>query len=219
MGNLSKACDSLSFKPPVAPSLEILQQLRDKHPSRSSSSPSPIPDLSSDAYIPNLDKDLFIDSLRNSPSGSAAGPWGWKTHWLKAVFCVDTDLSSASTQALSKLFDLSSWIINLTNQPDFIRFALCSARLIAIAKNDPHYGEKLDVRPVAITCPLRRLVSRALAKQLSPAFANFLSPLQFGVGLQDGLGSVIHIARSALALHPELAILKMDLSIFFGLKF
>ena len=205
LGNLSKACSLLTQSPPVPPSSEVFNKLKLKHPSRplEPSQPAPLPfDLSDSAFDCALIKDSWLVALRSAPSGSSSGPFGWKTEWFKILLSGNASFATLASAGLGSFFDTCALVVNGTCSPEVVRFILGSARLIAVRKSSSNHDVldeslsscfDLDVRPIAISCPLRRLISRALVQQFNSDLSRVLMPHQFGSSSWD---TMTHFPKS-----------------------
>ena len=72
--------------------------------------------------------------------------------------------------------------------PDFVPY-FASANLTALKKKS---GGR---RPVAVLEVIRRLASKCCAFEIAPRVADYLEPLQLGVGVKGGVETAIHGVR------------------------
>ena len=67
-----------------------------------------------------------------------------------------------------------------------------------------------DIRPIAVPESLRRILARAVASQFKDMFAEYLAPLQCGVGLPGGQEVMHKTACTFAADHPNHVFSKLD---------
>ena len=81
---------------------------------------------------------------------------------------------------------------------------LSSSWLIAIPKPNG------DIRPIAVGEALRRITARIICLQKKESFAEFFSPIQFGVSTKCGSELIAHHISLSLQNNPEWIVLKTD---------
>jgi len=185
-GNISSGFRSLnSFG--VHPSNQItFKKLVSLHPTvpefQYQSKQSDFNTLPSFSFTP----DMIEKSIKSFPNGSASGPDGFRVEWLKDLLR-KKNINSDFRISLDKLFGL----ISSGKGPVTVAPYFTSARLIPLKKKDE------GVRPIAIGCVLRRLMSKLLLMKVSDKL-NFLKPHQFGVGIPHGAEIILHKIRTIL---------------------
>ena len=89
--------------------------------------------------------------------------------------------------------------------PDEIRPTFFGARLIALNKKDG------GIRPIAVGCTMRRLTSKLASCRVTHKLADYLSPLQLGVGVSGGVEAAVHATRCYISEMPnDHGVLKID---------
>jgi hypothetical protein len=84
---------------------------------------------------------------------------------------------------------------------------MAQANLIALSKGAD------DVRPIAMGCVDRKLVSKCLSKHFREEMQLYFTPLQFGVGVQGGIETIRHYAGALLQEKgDQWAVLQVDFS-------
>ena len=90
--------------------------------------------------------------------------------------------------------------VPIAAQPSFF-----GASLVALTKKDG------GVRPIAVGCTLRRLVTKCASHFICDAMGALLAPLQFGYGTPMGAEAAVHAARTYLHnIQPGCLMLKVD---------
>ena len=203
VGQLSRAVKALFQANQVVPSSEVLSQLQAKHPCRETDAPE-LAGLPEGCLPVELSRSEWAAALTHAPKLAAAGPSGWRMDWLGQTASGDPSFAAEAASAVDALFELCQSIV-AGQVPLGVEVVLNSARLVAVSKSE------VDVRPIAVSCPLRRLIGSALNRQLRPEFVDHFAPLQLGVGTKGGLEVIIHSVRGLLEHDPSLGVLRLDI--------
>ena len=137
-----------------------------------------------------------IQTIRSFPCGSAGGRDKLRPQFLKDLlqhvqqfqYAVEEDLESP---LLSALTDFCNLMLR-GDTPEEKRPSFFGASLVALRKKSG------GVRPIAVGCTLRRLVTKAACKQVVDEMAELLAPHQLGYGVRGGSEAVVHAARRFL---------------------
>jgi hypothetical protein len=85
-----------------------------------------------------------------------------------------------------------------------------SGNLIPLLKKD---ADVRNIRPIVVGEVFRRLVSKLCTKQVAKDASTFLQPLQFGVGIPNGIEAILHAFNKLIrgeSLDPTLVLLLID---------
>ena len=89
--------------------------------------------------------------------------------------------------------------------PETVRPILFGASLVALEKKSG------GVRPIAVGCTLRRLVSKIAGRMVVGDMATLMSPRQLGYGVRGGAEAAVHASRKYLKHLPDgHALVKLD---------
>ena len=177
-GEYSRASATLAGAPLAPRTMTTLQSLQDRRPAalhKPLPPPPPVP-----PPVLELDQKVLLSALRSAPRKSAAGPTGLTYDHLRVLL--------DSPDLLHPLFHVCSLLAAARIPPSITPF-LQDGRLIPLAK--PGGG----VRGIAVGECLRRLVSRAIARQLQAKVTPELTPIQMGVGLPGACEVISHACR------------------------
>lgn len=201
-GNVSGAVKMLAEEVCVsAASTEVLQSLLEKHPSN-----EPIDEkhftVTADT-ISDLTTDEIADAVRTFPGGSAGGLDSMRPCYLKELLVARGQAGGSLLRALSSVI-----VVMLQGKvPSSIIPVLYGASLFPLAKKDG------GIRPIAVGCTLRRLVSKIVSKR-SRHLSSLLQPVQLGFATTNGCETAVHAARhfveSRLDTAKVHAFLKVD---------
>ena len=195
-GAVRLACSESTF---CTPDEKSLNRLQEKHPP-----PHPdtdLPPFHTPETPPLIDpKDITV-AISSFPSGSANGPDGMYPQHLK-------DLISPSLGLVAnKLIDSLTKFVNLTLADNVPREAcqfFFGAKLIGLHKANG------SIRPIAIGCALRRLVSKCACASVRDEIGSILFPNQLGFGVSHGIEAAVHAARYLSNLETGSLVLKLD---------
>ena len=169
--------------------------LKEKYPPPHPDSSIPSPP---DRCIPLLTVSVedVAQAIKSFPNGSAGGPDGLRPQHMKDM----TNLSNVEASSLLMALASFSTLVLEGKTPPAIRPFLFGATLVALDKKGG------GVRPIAISCTLRRLV----AKIVNDA-SNLLAPWQLGYGISGGAEAAVHATRLYFnQLQPDHALIKLD---------
>jgi len=206
---LQRACDQVKLgevsaarqvltSPDLAPgTAETLEQLTNVE-RRPLTPVQPIPDAILN-FVPNtqldLDLDKFFVALRSARKRSAAGLSGMSASHLKVL--LDDEASLHRLGIAASAFARAA-------VPSEIAQGLALARLTALRK--PNGG----VRGIATGDILRRLVSKALARQFADRFTAATAPYQFGLQTRAGCDAVASLLRAVTDEDPDATVICLD---------
>ena len=174
----------------IAPSEEVVQQLREKHSAAPQNEALPEHASVNPALAPTVDSELAYSSLKSMSAGSSAGLDGIRPLHLQQLTSQGT--SEAGHRLITSITKLLNTIMS-GQVPDFAREAIFGASLFALRKNDN------GIRPIAIGSVYRRLAARILAHQAASRLSHELSPTQLGVGVPHGCEAAVHAVREFIA--------------------
>ena len=133
--------------------------------------------------------------------GSAGGPDILRPQHLKDMLSIAGDEDSVF---LNSLASFCSMVLE-GRVPEAVRPIFFGASLVALQKKSG------GVRPIAVGCTLRRLVSKIAGRRVREDMATLLSPRQLGYGVRGGSEAAVHAARKYLNdLPDEHAMVKLD---------
>ena len=137
----------------------------------------------------------IIDKLIKSfPSGSAPGPDQLRPQHLQDLRRVISP--NEHNDFRPSLIRLMSRIAS-GEIPESVAPYFSSSRLIPLKK------EPNGIRPIAIGNTFRRLTAKALVLLTEEKIKDYLSPLQFGVGIKGGTEIIVHSIRLLLQHHQQ----------------
>ena len=133
------------------------------------------------------DTDRILLSVSYLQKGKATGPAAESTDCLKRLFNTKVQGKLIHLPKLIRLIDI---ILARELPPEFEKF-FTSSTLTALHK-DPE-NNPLNLRPIGVGGVLRRFTSSLIAHNTQ--FADYLLPLQWGVGVKGGMNHIIHTAQ------------------------
>ena len=140
------------------------------------------------------------DALLSFPAGSSGGPDGLTAQHLKDMVYAEGELG----QLITSLTQFVNVLLK-GNVPAEVTPIFFGGRLIALSKKDG------GLRPIAVGYTLRRLAAKVANTYACTKLADFLSPLQLGVGTAGGMEAAVHATRQYLQhLSPDHLIAKLD---------
>jgi hypothetical protein len=202
-GNVRAAIRILTSEDtPALPSDATLAKLRDKHPPSSmQDSGVVLPDPTQFTHL-SVDESAVKRAVLSFPAGSSGGPDGIRPQHIKdLVQCQETG---------------SDFLTALTAFTNMVLSGRCPAKLApvffggrALALNKKAGG----IRPISIGFTLRRLVSKCASSFGVNRLADYLSPVQLGVGTAGGCEAAVHATRRYLeTMPPDWVMVKLDFS-------
>ncbi len=155
--------------------------------------------------------DIVSGCLKSFPKGTSCGRDGLRAQHLLDALCgegsfIATDL----LQAITSVVNL--WLSG--------RCPLVLAEFIASAPLNPLLKPDGGIRPIAVGCIWRRLVSKVAMRGVRKEVADYLVNFQFGVGVSGGAEAILHsVNRLLLDRHSDgsLALLTVDFSNAFNM--
>ena len=142
-----------------------------------------------------LDQDTFLECLRTAKRGAAGGPSGMTIEHIRSLLESPND-SSLLFRAAEEL--------SRGNMPDEVIRMLRMGRMTALQK--PRGG----VRGIVAGDIVRRLVSRAMAKQLGEAFEQATAPYQYALSTRAGCECVSHVLQGLTDLDAHATVMSID---------
>ena len=184
-GQYRKAIQFLSSAGLAQASIEVVNEMRAKHPQ---ADPPSIPPAPTPPPVQVSGGDV-IRALRSFPSDSAPGPSNFRaSHFKEAVLCPSPDQANYALQGLLG-------VVNLLcggHAPLEVVPHLCGASLFACRKKGG------GLRPIAIGEVLRHVVSKCVSRAVRADATGVLSPLQVGVGVPAGCEAIVHSVSCVL---------------------
>jgi hypothetical protein len=97
--------------------------------------------------------------------------------------------------------------------PQWFNFIFAAVRLIPLNKGETRPGETPDVRPVGISCALRRALTRCIFAEegLRSTLRSYLAPTQLAVYVPGGPTKLIFAIRELLDAHDDFCVVNIDL--------
>ena len=199
---ISSAARTLTSKGIAEETHATITKLEAKHPTPLT--PIPKEFFNSTETPITLEEAILEKTIRAAPRKKCPGPDGWRFEHIQL--------------SLKEPTTFSLWVSTLRlifkgKAPLDIHPWLSGARLVALNKTIPGG----DVRPIAISSSIRRLVASAVCRQYAPDFAaDFLSTLQFGVATPGGVEQLVKSLEIHLQQNPDWCVLKTDFSNVFN---
>ena len=141
-----------------------------------------------------------LQAVRSFPKSSAGGPDGLRPQHLKDMLADQTSYHVL----LPTLVSFVQLVLEGRTPPS-IRPFFFGANLTALHKKDG------GIRPIAVSCTLRRLVAKIAASKVKEELASLLAPRQLGFGIKGGAEAAVHAARMYVSdLDDNHWIVKLD---------
>jgi len=167
--NIKGAIQTLSGNSSFAnPNEESLNTLQQNH--------SQAPDAGTSSIC--ISTDQIRAAISSFPHGSGAGPDGLRPQHLKD--CISITAGDANTSLLTSLTELVNYLAN-GHLPTDLRPFLYGAQLHGLCKSNG------DLRPIAVGCTYRLLITKVCLRLFIPRLCNLLLPSQVGVGTPWGV--------------------------------
>ena len=140
--------------------------------------------------------------MRTFPAGSSGGPDGLRPqHLLELVGCLE-----AGPALLTSLTSFTNMLLEGRCSPD-VAPVLFGGQLIALEKKTG------GIRPIVIGYTLRRVAAKCANAYAAAILADYLQPVQVGVGISGGCEAVVHATRRFTESMPSgYCIAKLDFS-------
>jgi len=201
-GQYGKAVKTLHSNGIAPVNAETLKALVDKHPVSALPNSDIFPPLDIDSSeILSVSAKNIIFQLQTFSKGTACGRSGWRVaHFLE--LCQFQHFMDGFLPLVNSL--LAGTV------PPSIAHLLVSGNLVPLKKKDG------NVRPIVVGEVLRRLVSKLCASKAYEVSAEYLQPLQVGVGVSGGVETLLHafnrIIRSDLVVPEKTTLALIDFS-------
>jgi hypothetical protein len=200
-GDIRGAVRLLSSDDSIAPNTpQTLQSLIEKHPSQSTTFNN-----HDTSYINpySATKQQVKMCILGFPNDSAGGLDSLRPQVVKDL--ISTQTGDFGIKLIESLTNLCNFMLNGKVRDDICPL-LYGASLTALSKKSG------GIRPIAVGCIYRRLVSKIGVIFMSDRFAKYFSPIQVGFGVKNGAEAGAHSARRFFN-HPHAtttAFLKID---------
>ena len=160
---------------------EAIENMRIQHPH--SPPPPPLPPRPVSPYT--FSSADVLAALNSFHSLSAGGPSGARPSHFRE--CLASDRGNALLSTMTRLINF----LAAGKAPTIVAPFLCGGNLFAALKKTGGH------RPIAVGDTLRRWTAKSVARKGTADTAEFLAPLQVGVGVKGGAEAVIHAANAA----------------------
>ena len=170
----------------AAPSVEVLEALRAKHPSAFGDIVlPPVPDQ----FTPATDVTAaeIISAITSFPNGSAGGVDGLKPQHLKDL--ITDSAGMVKDRLCEELAKLVTLMLNGKVLEEICPI-LYGASLTALKKKDG------GLRPIAVGCTLRRLAGKVVSRRVMNEIGDLVRPIQLGYGTRGGAEAAVHATRA-----------------------
>ena len=180
MGQMRQAAAALRSSPVAAASAATLEQLRLKHPS-DKGVPARGPNASNLAVV--VSPDAVLEALLSFHKGTSPAREGLRAQHLLDALGGDGHVHRAET-----LETLTAFVNTLLSgkAPQALAPFLAGASLIPLLKSTG------GIRPIAVGCIWRRLISKVAVGAVKGRAAEYLAPLLVGVGTRGGAEAALH---------------------------
>jgi hypothetical protein len=198
-GNLRAAIRILCSEEKPATDIEAtFVKLQDRHPAPPADR-RPAPDPNGYSAIQVTEKEV-MHVIRTFPPGSSAGPDGIRPqHILDLVTCQEN-----GSTLLASITGLVNSLLDGKCHPD-VAPILFGGQLMALEKKTG------GIRPIAIGYTLRRIAAKCANAHATAVLADYLQPIQLGVGTPGGCEAAVHAARRyAESMPAGHCIVKLD---------
>ena len=142
-----------------------------------------------------LENDNLHRVLSTSRKGTAADLFGTRTEHLRVL--LDAGPHWEAFRALAQAFANA-------NVPPTVIELMAMGRMTALLKPNG------QARGIVAGCVFRRLVSRAIAKQLDKVFADATAPYQFALQTRAGADALVHTLQALTDADPNKVVLSLD---------
>lgn len=202
-GDVKGAC-RLLFSSDVRANVsdETLEALRSKHPPPPLNECFPEPPFPTNTNIFNATINNVNLAISSFPAGSSSGLDGLTPQHLKDMISIAT--GETGFKVLITLTKFSNFLLTEKVCPEIVPIFF-GASLCALNKKDG------GIRPIAIGCTLRRMVSKIISRYLLNPLGSKLSPIQLGFGTKYGCEAAVHATRTFLMKNKSDILLKIDI--------
>ena len=182
-GDFKGAVRLASSEDTLAPMNEAtFEALKGKHPP-----PHPdtiIPSVEESHQCLSVSEEEVEQAIRSFPMSSAGGPDGLRPQHLKDML-LSQDTRCVLLSTLASFVEL----VLEGRTPLCIRPFFFGANLTALLKKGG------GIRPIAVSCTLRRLVAKVAGIKVKKELTSLLVPQQLGFGTKGGAEAAVHAAR------------------------
>ena len=145
---------------------------------------------------------MTVRAIQSFPNGSSGGPDGLKPQHLKDMF--GPSAVGCSQALLPALISFIELVLEGRTPPSIMPYFF-GANLTALQKKNG------GIRPIAVSCTLRRLAAKVAGSKVMEEMGELLAPRQLGYGVRRGAEAAVHAARLYLRdIEPSKAVLKLD---------
>jgi hypothetical protein len=151
---------------------------------------------------PTVSADIVRKAILSFPNGSSGGPDGLRPQHLKDL--IGFAAGDGAPPLVNALVRFIALVLE-GKTPDPVQSYFFGGSLTALNKKDG------GLRPIAVGCTLRRLVTKCACLYVRDSMADLLPPHQLGFGAPQGAECAVHAARIFLDnLSQHEALLKVD---------
>lgn len=181
---------------------EVFAELKSKHPCPGRKLVFPDPPVPSADNL-SVEESQVLEAVYSFPNGTSGGVDGLRPQHLKDLLSKSN--GDANLKLLSSLTNLCNMMLS-GNVNSEITQIIYGATVCALNKNSG------GIRPIAIGCTLRRLVSKLACRSVRESISSYLNPIQLGFGTKGGCESAIHVTRTFINHNnsSKKVILKLD---------
>ena len=180
-GAVRLACSEDTF---AEPSDATYAALREKHPAPPLDSSIPPPPTKAGGL--NVSEPEIVKAILSFPCGSAGGPDGLRLQHLKDMIGPRGD--GAAGNLVRSLAAFATLVLS-GEVPVSIRPFFFGANITALQKKEG------GIRPIAVGCTLRRLVTKVAGARVMEEMGALLAPRQLGYGTKLGSEFAVHAER------------------------
>lgn len=180
--------------------LDTRLALEDKHPVPSPSLRLPNAPDPSDQHVVTSRDEVFA-AVMSFKSGSAGGLDGLSPQHIKDLISGAT--GDVGRSLLEDITQLANIMLEGAVCPDILD-VLYGANLCALKKKDG------GIRPIAVGCTWRRIVSKICCRHILPTVTDYFCPVQLGFGSRGGCEAAVHATRTFLDQNGGEVLLKVD---------
>ena len=151
------------------------------------------------AHVPpaafTLDEDQLFACLSTARKGRAADLFGTRLEHLRVLL---------DNEAVWNRFTRMAQAFCRAEAPQAVMELMKRGRMTALKKQDGR------ARGIVTGCALRRLISKAVARQSASQFRDATSPYQFALQTPAGMDAMAHAIRALTDSDPDLVVISLD---------
>jgi len=191
---------------------EVLAQMVAKHPVRVESVDAVLDGVDDAPHLWVLPADIET-AFRHLDTDKAAGASAWRYENLTALVPTVPFPSLAAADAAAAGAYFATRFANGA-LPAWVNFVFSYVQLLALRKRAPTADEPEDVRPIGISCALRRAVTKTIFANasLKETCAGHIAPQQLGVAVAAVATKLIIGLRELLDAEPSIGVFTLDIS-------